>query len=90
MASSIHVILFGRLMEVKLEQPWNAHFPMLSTLSGTETVFIFEHSAKAEAPILNTPSGIMIDVKLEHPQNACVSIRVRLSGRVTEDRDSHL
>ena len=55
-------------------QGLNASFPIDVTLSGIATVNSLLQEAKASLPIAVTPFGIVIPVRLEHPQNALSAI----------------
>lgn len=61
-------------------QGLNAPFPIDVTLSGIATVNSLLQEAKASSPIAVTPFGIVIPVRLEHPQNALSAIDSRLFG----------
>jgi hypothetical protein len=64
-------------MVVKLMQPPNARAPIAVTLTN------LVQEAKADAPILTTPAGIVATIRLEQPKNAAPPIFVTLFPMVT-------
>ena len=61
--SPMAVTVLGIVMEVSLEQPEKALYPMESRPSGREIEGNFEQLAKTLSPIVVTVLGILTDVK---------------------------
>ena len=77
------VTLLPIVMEVSPEQSINAPFPILVTLLGM-VIEVSPDSSNAHSPIVITPSGMFMLVKLVHWVKADVPMLVTLLGIVTE------
>ncbi len=94
MYSSIFVMEFGRVTDLRFEQRPNAHSPRLVTLSGIVMDVRLEQLWKAQFPMLVTLSGIVMVVRPEQPAKVPLSdekspMLVTLSGRVMDVRVEH-